>query len=296
MYHPTLRIFHEVVQRGSIRRAAEAMGVAPSSVSRQVSVLEHQMGTTLLDRSTAGVKLTHAGVMVAEYARSVVLEFDVLKGDLDDLKGGRRRLIRLALVESIVSAGPLEAIALFRTQYSDVTFRINMMPATRVVEALKRNTCDIGLTLSPEISREIQSVANVPEPIKVVISAEDPWHERADVQLADIVQRAVAAPDEDFGVRRIFDQAVAKAKLSFAPVLVSDSFEALRDFVRCGGGICILPSRAIQRDAESGRLIGIAIDDSSLKETAIHVAIPKANRTPRIIGLFINTLVDILLR
>ena len=71
MFASELRAFHAVAQSGSIRRAAELLDTAPSSVSRKVGLLEQQIGTTLLERTSNGVTLTHAGAMVAEYARSV---------------------------------------------------------------------------------------------------------------------------------------------------------------------------------------------------------------------------------
>ena len=61
-----LRLFHEVARTGSIRKASEVLKLAPSSVSRQVLILERQIGTTLLDRSAAGVALTPAGQLVAK--------------------------------------------------------------------------------------------------------------------------------------------------------------------------------------------------------------------------------------
>jgi DNA-binding transcriptional LysR family regulator len=72
MFPGPLRAFHEAVQAGSIRKASEKLGLAPSSVSRQIAILEHLMGTALFNRSLGGVELTHAGALVAEYAKATV--------------------------------------------------------------------------------------------------------------------------------------------------------------------------------------------------------------------------------
>lgn len=104
MFPSELRAFHAVAQSGSIRKAAESLNVAPSSVSRKIVLLEQQIGTALLERASKGVALTHAGVMVAEYARSVVLDYDSLRADLNDARGSRHRLLRLHTVESYASS------------------------------------------------------------------------------------------------------------------------------------------------------------------------------------------------
>ncbi len=61
MFPSELRAFYAVAQSGSIRKASELLDIAPSSVSRKVAVLEQQIGTVLLERTSIGVRLTHAG-------------------------------------------------------------------------------------------------------------------------------------------------------------------------------------------------------------------------------------------
>ncbi len=73
MFSGSLRAFDETVRTGSIRKASEALGIAPSSVSRQIAILETQIGTTLFHRRAGGLEITHAGQLVADYARSVLM-------------------------------------------------------------------------------------------------------------------------------------------------------------------------------------------------------------------------------
>ena len=48
-----MRLFNQMVEDGSFTAAGKKLGLAPSSVSRQVSALEKQLGARLLDRTTA---------------------------------------------------------------------------------------------------------------------------------------------------------------------------------------------------------------------------------------------------
>jgi len=80
-------------------------------------LLEKQIGIALLERASKGVVLTRAGAMVAEYVRSVVLDYDSLRADLNDARGSRPRLVRLETVESIVSGGLIDAVAAFRKKF-----------------------------------------------------------------------------------------------------------------------------------------------------------------------------------
>jgi molybdate transport repressor ModE-like protein len=84
MQTDALRALYETRRTGSIRKAGEELGLAASSVSRHIRTLERQFGPRLLDRSAKGVALTYAGERVAEYARSVLNDYESLKVDLDD--------------------------------------------------------------------------------------------------------------------------------------------------------------------------------------------------------------------
>ena len=293
MFPSELRAFYAVAQSGSIRKASELLNIAPSSVSRKVALLEQQMGTTLLDRTSVGVSLTHAGTLVAEYARSVVLDYDSLRADLNDSRGSRRKLIRVETVESIVSGGLVEAVAVFRAKFDAVSFRIRMVPAPQVVEDVQRGECEVGLTLRCPPQSDIVKLASVPEPIILVVPNDHALAGAETVTLQDLIELPLALPDVTFGVRRIFDRAVQEAGLAgeLNPALTSDSFEALRDFVRCGAGVAILPYRAVLRESTHKWLKAVPIDHPMLTETTIDIITLRKHRPSRVVSIFIEQLI-----
>jgi DNA-binding transcriptional LysR family regulator len=290
VFYGILRAFDETVRTGSIRKASEALQVAPSSVSRSVAVLEREMGTALLARSAAGVSLTHAGTLVAEYARAVLHDYDSLRADLDDMRGTQRRLLKIALVESVASHGPMGAIARFNEKYPSVSFNLRLMPAPQIIDAVRKEQYDIGVAFCAEPAADIAILASVAEPIMLAVPR---GHELADaesVRLNDLAGLALALPDLDFGVRRIFDRACARAGLAPTPVLTSNVFETLRDFVRTGAGIAILPMRAIARQERSGDLTAVPLEGAEFRNTTIDIVV-RRRRPPRVVKAFVDVLV-----
>jgi DNA-binding transcriptional LysR family regulator len=292
MFPSELRAFHAVAQSGSIRKASELLEIAPSSVSRKVALLEHHIGTTLLDRTSGGVKLTHAGSLVAEYARSVILDYDSLRADLNDWRGSRRKLIRVEAVESIVSGGLLEAVAVFRAKYDAVSFRLTVVPAPQVVEDVRRGDCDLGVTFCCPPQPDIVKVASIPEPIMLVVPNDHPLAAARSVTLNDLVGQSLAVPDVTFGVRRILDRAAQDTGLAATlnPALSSNMFEALREFVRCGAGIAILPYRAVMRENAGNTLKVVPIDHPALSEATIDIITLRKHHPARIVANFIDQL------
>jgi DNA-binding transcriptional LysR family regulator len=291
MFPGELRAFHAVAQAGSIRKASLAMGVAPSSVSRQVALLEHQMGTELLRRTAGGVVLTHAGTLVADYARSVVLDYDSLRSDLNDLRG-RRRLIRVAAVESSISGGLIQALAEFRSRFERVVFRVKMTPALDIVDEVKRGECDVGLGFCVQPHPDINMVARIPEPIVLVVPADHALARAQSVTIRDLKGLPLALPDLNFGIRRIFDRASHDIGLEsgLTPALTTNTFEAMRDFVRCGAGAAVLPRRAAVNAQEMTRLAAIPIEGEEFAQTTIDIVTLRKQRTARIVSSFIEQL------
>ncbi|WP_321325359.1 LysR family transcriptional regulator [uncultured Parasphingorhabdus sp.] len=289
MFPDPLRAFRSVVINGSIRKAGDALGLAPSSVSRQIAILERQMGTALFDRKVNGLQLTYAGRLVSDYAEDVVIGFDSLRADLDDLRGSQR-LIKLTMVESVVSAGPAQAIFEFSKQYEHVHFEFEIVPAPAVLEAVRQQNCDVGITLCAEPSDMIATVARVPEPVFAVVPYDHALAQNSEISLAEINDYPVALPSTDFRVRRIFDIALAEAGVRLQPHLQSNSFEALRDFVRSGAGIAVLPKGASLREQQAGRAHCIPLQGDAFKESTLDLIVYKQQRIPRLVRLFIDTL------
>jgi len=59
--HGRVRYLHETVRHGSMRSASEALGVAPSSVSRQITLLERELDVAVLESGPRTLHLTEAG-------------------------------------------------------------------------------------------------------------------------------------------------------------------------------------------------------------------------------------------
>ena len=100
-----LQYFLSVAQLGSIRRAAQALHIAPSAVSRTIQQLERDFGTPLFERARQRLKLTSAGEILLYHARASATELDrasAFIGDLQGLKRGRSAAVGV-LTQSIDS-------------------------------------------------------------------------------------------------------------------------------------------------------------------------------------------------
>ena len=289
MFTGSLKAFDAAVRAGSIRKASEALGVAPSSVSRHVAMLEREIGTALFDRKARGVRLTFAGELVSEYARSVLVNYDTLRSDLNDLRGTRRRKVRLAMVESVAATGPMGAVNRFIAKYPEVSFDLKVLPAQQVVEAVRADECDLGLTFGAEPDHDILTLSRFHEPIVVLMPIDHPLASRTSLQLGDLAEFPLALPDESFGVRRIVERASARSATVLKPTLSSNVFELLREFVRCGVGLALLPKRACRLPMIPG-LCTVVLADKAFNDLSIDLIVLRQRRLPRVVKAFVDQL------
>src|SRR5580692_7005583 len=106
--HERLHYLRQAVKLGSIRGAAERLNVNPSTVSRQIALLEKQVSTTLLERYGRGVRATEAGQLLVDYAGiqdSARKDTLAKLADLKTLKRATSSLSPARAISAICSAG-----------------------------------------------------------------------------------------------------------------------------------------------------------------------------------------------
>src|SRR5215210_1679043 len=90
-----LATFRAVVAHGSFSAAGQALSLTQPAVSRQVSLLERQVGTQLVRRTQQGVLPTEAGRRLVEHADAILGRLALAESELADLAGLRRGRLRL---------------------------------------------------------------------------------------------------------------------------------------------------------------------------------------------------------
>lgn len=92
-----LALLVAVADHGSIRRAAEALGMTQPGLSKNIRLMEEKLGTTLFERATSGAIPTAAGQMLLTRGRQVLLDLEAIQRDLRDGAHGNTGMVRIGL-------------------------------------------------------------------------------------------------------------------------------------------------------------------------------------------------------
>lgn len=120
-----MRILVRVVDSGSFSAAARQLGVAPSSVSRQINELEEDLGARLFARTTRKLSLTEAGQLFYERAANIINEVDEAKLALSQL-GSPSGILRITVPSGIGRELVVSTVPAFLDKYSAIKLVLSM--------------------------------------------------------------------------------------------------------------------------------------------------------------------------
>ncbi len=144
------RYFVAVAEELHFARAAERLGIAPSTLTVQIQEIERTLQARLLQRTKRSVGLTAAGELFLEQARASLLRFDQAVGV--GRRAGRGELGRIVIgyVGSAALAGILQRqMRRFRAEWPDVQLQANEQPMGRLPGLVAEGHVDIGFVRLP---------------------------------------------------------------------------------------------------------------------------------------------------
>jgi len=274
----TIRYFCEVARSGSIREAADRLHIATSAISRQIAQLEGEFGEPLFERHARGITLTSAGAIVQEHFHEMLLRVDLISDHLSELKGLRRGRVRIATVEGAVAYLLAQAIADFHSTYPGITLEVTVASASEIVNTVLKDEADLFIAFNAPPHADISIVAQIAEPLYVVVSPEHELWAAESCTLRQIAHMPFGYMAEAHGIRRLLDQAFHRVGVVPQPALVSNSIEALKAFARRAGGVTFMPRFAAQREIEAGELGLVPVLEVDLMTADLVIGVHRGRR------------------
>ena len=285
-----LRYFLEVARCGSIRVAAERLNVAPSAISRHVQNMEEELGTPLFERNARGVTLTQAGELYMQHARTVFMDRDRVRLEIDDLKGLRRGHIRISTIDGIV-AGPLsDAVSSFRTIHPGVTIQLISTGTEFVTKSVRDGEADIGIAYHPAPVTGVSIAIRIMDPLLLIVSPTHPFARRNVVNFTEALQFPLALPEPTFGIRKLINSYCYSARIILKPHLETNSIEALRGFARSGAGVSMMHYLSINREVGLGLVRAIPFHEKELQQSWVEICTQEGRQLPTIVERFVDHL------
>lgn len=264
MHIRSLKIFCDIVDRGSFSRAAEDNGVSQSNASQVVHQLEERLGVQLIDRSRRPFVLTPEGERFHEGSRVIVQRYDDLEREVRSLSAAVAVRLTVASIYSVGLAHMSRYLREFLGANPQADIRLEYVHPHRVYESVDSGQADLGLISYPEESASLAAIRWRNEPMAVVCHPEHPLASRHRVSLADLRDESIVAFQEGLQIREEIDEALAQHDVRVRIALEFDNIETIKRAIEIGAGLSILPEPTVEREVASGTLVKIVLDDPPL--------------------------------
>ncbi len=275
-----LRYLFEAVRCGTMRAASEALDVAPSSISRQISQLEDELGVALIERGRRTIKLTEAGEIAYAYFRERSSQQEAFISRLSDIRGLREGTVHLAVGEGFIGDLLIEVLRAFMDQYPAIRISTRIAATADVVHMVTDDEAHIGLVFQAPPDPKIRVRASSSQPLKVLFRPGHPLDGQAQVTLADIARYPLSLPDRSFRIRQIIGAAESAERIFLRPNITSNSLLILKEFARSGTGVTVLPSIAAYTEIRAGVLKAASLEHAALQETEASVIVRLGRQLP----------------
>jgi len=277
-----LEILQAIAETGSFTACGRKLHVSQSAISRQIALLEEELGEPLFLRVGRKVRMTAAAEALVQLGQRVSQDVrDTLAGVTD-----RTRELRGTLR---LSGGMTVCLYIFPTlvkqlRRSHPQLDVKMMVATagRSVEQIRAGHVDAGLLTLPVDEADLVTLPVLREELLLVTMPGHPLAKRKKIGAQDLAGEPFVAFEAGSGTRRVIDRFFIGENIEPNIVMETENVEIIKAMVKTGLGIGIVPYVAVAREVRGRQFFVTRIEGHELfRETGW--VYPRANRTPRMI-------------
>lgn len=283
-----LRAFVGIVESGSISAAARTLKMPQPTLSRHLRTLEERCGGALLHRDTHRMRLTEAGHRLLEDARAMLELAESATQRVHEDQAVLRGPLRLFATVDFGQFTVTRLISRFLKSHPEITAELSY--SNRPMHMIE-DGCDAGVVVG-EITDETVIARPAGKIVRYVVASPEfisqrpavkapsdleawPWLALAGAQFGGSESVVLSAPKQESQTIRI------------KTVLVSEGVTSLREAVRSGLGVGVLPDWLARNDLATCRLVRL-LPQWSAKELPVHVIYQRQRRLPARVRAFVD--------
>jgi LysR family nitrogen assimilation transcriptional regulator len=271
-----LRALVTIAETGNVTKAAELLNIVQPAVSRQLKLLEEDVGTPLFDRESHGMKLNEAGTTLVEYARRILHEVDKARAEIRPSQNSVSGIVTIGLLPSTCDLLSSALIGAIKKDYPEIRVRISTGYAGHLQDWLSNGEIDAALLYDTKPSPSIQIEPLLEERLWV-IGLPDSGLKKKKLSIGDLTDRPFILPSQPHGLRSLVDQACKLLKIELNVAAETNSLNVQKSLVLGGNGVTILPSIAVADELARQELVGSPLQDDVLTRKIV-LATPTTRR------------------
>ena len=275
-----LEIIRAIADSGSFTAAGEKLHVSQSAISRQILLLEDELGEAVFHRIGRRIRITPAGESLLQLSHRVFQDLQDTVTAISDKQESLRGTMRLVGGMTVCLYVFPALLAEVRRIHPNLDLKITVGSAERSIAMLRSGGGDLGLLTLPVEASDLVSVPVLQEELLLVTYPTHPFAKKRLVQSADLNKQPFILFETGSITRRLVEEFFTRERIEAAIVMETENVEIIKAMVRNGLGISIIPWQAAADDVRTRQLYCSRIAGHSLQRETGWLY-PKMSRLPR---------------
>jgi DNA-binding transcriptional LysR family regulator len=256
MHLETLKTFCDLVETGSLSRAARLNLVSQSAVSQQLSALERRYGRRLIERAPRiGARVTEAGRLLYDEVKPLLERMSALEQRLRARPDVVAGTVRVATVYSVGLHTLPPTIKRCLADHPEVNVRLSYRRTNEVYAACLDGDVDFGIVAVPTRRPGLEIVPLGHDELVIAAPPSHPIARRARPPLATLDGQPFIGFDRDIPTRRLIDSLLRRHRVRGSYTMELDNIETIKRSVEAGLGLSLLPAPTLVAEVRARTLM-----------------------------------------
>ena len=250
----SLKVYCDLAETESFTKAAQINSVTQSAVSQQISSLERQFKSLLIERSKKKFRLTREGQVLYDFSKQIIQTYSELQNKLQEIKNIISGTIRVSTIYSIGLHDLPPYIKRFLKEHPTVHVHVEYRRANQVYDDVNSNVVDLGLVAYPVKDVKLEIISLRKDPLVVICHPQHPFAKQKAIKLKAIADLKFIAFEPDIPTRKAIDKVLKEQNIEVKTVMEFDNIETVKRAVEIDHGIAIVPQATVVQEAKQGTL------------------------------------------
>jgi DNA-binding transcriptional LysR family regulator len=278
-----LKAFCAVVEKRSFSRAGEVVFLSQPTVSLQISSLEQELGTQLLDRRAREITVTKTGETLYQYAKRIMRLINEAEQAIEQLKGLMKGTLTLG-ASTIPGEYLLPSLlAEFKGLHPAIDIDLQISDTQGVITKVLAHEVEIGFVGTRDKSDKLVFKSLATDKLVLIASADSTWLHQDSLSVEQFRGIPFILRESGSGTRitvkqKLLEKSITEEELNV--VMRLGSTAAVKRAVESGLGVSFVSEKAIENEIRLGTLKTIPVKDLELDREFFIVYSGKKSHSP----------------
>ena len=260
----SLKVFCDLAETESFTKSAQINSVTQSAVSQQISSLERQFKSLLIERSKKKFRLTREGQVLYDYSKQIIQTYDSLLSKLQEIKDIISGTIRVSTIYSIGLHDLPPYLKKFLKTYPTVNIHVEYRRSNQVYEDVLGNVVDMGLVAYPQKDSKLEIIPLHKDTMVLICSPQNPLAARKSIKIKEVAGMKFVSFEPDIPTRRALDKIFRERNVTVQHAMEFDNVETVKRAVEIEAGVAIVPRATIALEVAKKTLAEVPFEDAEM--------------------------------